>query len=356
LSRVEGRYPDMAFQVTIQPSGHRFLLEPGETLLDGALREGYGLPYGCRSGACGTCKGRIVSGAVDYGEVQSGALTEAEKIQGKALFCRAKPLSEVVIEAREVAAVRDILIKKLPCRVERVERLNHDVAEVNLKLPGDDGMRFLAGQYIDILLKDGKRRSFSLANPPQQDQVLQIHVRNYPGGKFSHYVFCELQERTILRLEGPLGTFFLREDSLKPMLFMAGGTGFAPIKSIIEYALRQSVRRNMTLYWGARSAEDLYMAELPRRWQEQHSSFRFIPVLSEPKPGDRWTGRRGLVHQALAEDFSDLSGYQVYACGPPAMVDAGHRLFTQARGLPDVEFYSDPFTISVDVPPMPPGP
>jgi CDP-4-dehydro-6-deoxyglucose reductase, E3 len=340
-------------QVTIKPSNHQFHLQEGETLLEGALREGYGLPYGCRSGACGTCKGRILAGTVDYGSYQPGTLTEEEKAQGKALFCCAKPLTDLVIEAREVAAVKDIQIKRLPCRVEKVQKLNHDVAVLYLKLPANEKLRFLAGQYIDILMKNGKRRSFSLANAPHDDAFLELHVRNYPGGSFSNYVFNQLQERTILRFEGPLGTFFLREDSQKPMIFMAGATGFAPIKGIIEHAFYKGLKRRMILYWGVRTRADLYAAELPGRWEREHANFGFVPVLSEPLPTDAWPGRTGLVHQAILDDFSDLSGYAVYACGPPAMVEAGHRSFTQTRGLSDEEFYSDPFTISVDATPKP---
>ena len=338
----------MPFHVTLKPSGHQFELQEGETLLEGALREGYGLPYGCRSGACGTCKGTLLSGDVDYGNYLAGVLTEDEKRHGKALFCRAKPLSDVVIEAREVAAVKDIQIKKLPCRVEKIERVNHDVAVLSLRLPANERLHFLAGQYIDVLLKNGKRRSFSLANAPHDDQFLQLHIRHYAGGSFSDFVFNELKERAILRFEGPLGTFFLREDSDKPIIFMAGATGFAPIKGIIEHAFYTGSLRQMVLYWGVRTLADLYMADTAKQWQATHDNFTFIPVLSDSGPDDHWAGRTGFVHQAISEDFAELSGYQVYACGPPAMVDAGHRAFTMTRGLPAEEFYSDPFTISFD--------
>jgi CDP-4-dehydro-6-deoxyglucose reductase, E3 len=338
----------MEFKVTIQPSGHSFVCRPAESLLTGALREGYGLPYGCRSGACGTCKGRIISGTVDYGDYQKSALSDAERSEGKALFCRAVPTSDVVIESRAVAGVRNIDIKKMPCRVERIEKPNHDVAILEVKLPANETFRYLPGQYIDILLKDGRRRSFSMAGAPGGANAISLHIRHYPGGEFSGFVFNEMKERTLLRIEGPLGTFFLREDSDKPIVFMAGGTGFAPIKAIIEHALAGGTLRPMVLYWGARSREDLYMAELPGRWQSESDRFTFVPVLSDPKPEDAWPGRTGFVHQAILDDFADLSGYQVYSCGPPAMVEAGRKAFVEQRGLPEAEFYSDPFVTAAD--------
>ena len=337
----------MPARVTLQPSGHSFDLEEYETLLAGALRQGYGLPYGCRSGSCGTCKGQVLAGEVDRGDFQSSALTEAEVAAGKALFCLARPLGDVTIEARMVSGVRDIQIRKIPVRVESIERPNHDVAILKLKLPATESFHFLPGQYIDFLLADGKRRSFSLAGQPGEG-LLELHIRHYPGGTFSRHVFEELKPRTILRIEGPLGTFILREDSDKPIIFMAGGTGFAPIKGIIQQALASGTLRQMVLYWGARTLADLYMGELAGRFQAEHPNFTFIPVLSEPRAEDHWPGRTGLVHEAILADFDDLSGYEVYACGAPVMVDAGKRAFTTTRGLPEEAFYSDPFTVSVD--------
>lgn len=338
----------MVCRVTIEPSGHAFDLKDGETLLEGALREGYGLPYGCRSGACGTCKGQIVSGDVDLGAYSASALTDEEVKQGKALLCLARAKSDVVIEARVLAGVKDIVIKKLPVRVESMDRVTRDVIVLNLKTPASETFHYLPGQYIDFLTKEGKRRSFSLASVPGEGRLLELHLRNYPGGTFSKYVFEELNPKTILRIEGPLGTFFLRKDSDKPIVFMAGGTGFAPIKGIIQQALEEGTLRPMVLYWGVRSAQDLYMLDLLSKWQSEHTLFNFIPVLSEPSPEDQWAGRTGLVHEAILKDFEDLSGYQVYACGAPVMVDAGKRAFTETRGLPQEEFFSDPFTVAVD--------
>jgi CDP-4-dehydro-6-deoxyglucose reductase len=338
----------MPLHVTIQPAGHTFELQDNETLLEGALRQGFGLPYGCRSGACGTCKGRIVSGEVDLGDYQSSALSDEEISSGKALFCLAKAKTDLVIEARMISGVKDIAVRKLPVRVESIDRISHDVAILRLKLPATEKFNFLPGQYIDFIMQDGKRRSFSMASTPGEGNLVELHIRHYPGGNFSKYVFEELKPKTILRIEGPLGTFFLRQDSDKPIVFMAGGTGFAPIKGIIEHALAQGSLRQMVLYWGVRSLQDLYMAQEAGNWQTNYSNFTFIPVLSEPLAEDHWQGRTGLVHEAILADFADLSGYQVYACGAPVMVDAGKRSFISSRGLPEEEFYSDPFTIAVD--------
>ena len=340
--------PGQARTVRLEPSGHTFTVAAGETLLEAALRQAIGLPYGCRNGACGACKGVLRSGQLEYGDYQERALHPSEKAAGKALTCCTQPLTDIVFEVRELTGAKDLAIRTMPCRVERIEKPAEDVAILYLKLPTNERLQFLAGQYIDILLKEGKRRSFSLANAPHDDKLLQLHVRKTPGGAFSQYVFDEMKERTILRFEGPLGTFFLREDSDKPIVFVAGGTGFAPIKAIIEHALHHGLDRPMVLYWGVRSLKDLYLAELPSQWQRDNGSFTFIPVLSDPVPGDAWTGRTGLVHQAVLDDFDDLSGYQVYACGAPGMTDIARKTFVEVRGLPDDEFYCDAFTPSVD--------
>lgn len=332
----------MSHQITIKPSNHVFTAGEDETILEAALREGFALAYGCRNGACGTCKGKILEGSVDYGIYQDNALSEDEKQRGMALFCCAQAQSDLTIECREIGAAKDIQIKTLPCRVHQLEKLADDVIVMHLKLPANERLQFLAGQYVDILMKDGKRRSFSLANAPHDDELLQLHVRNISGGTFTEHVFTKMKEKDILRFEGPLGTFFLRDDSDKPIIFVAGGTGFAPIKSMLEHAFHVESDRQMVLYWGARTLSDLYMPELPGQWQQVHSNFTFIPVLSEPKPEDKWDGRTGLVHEAIMKDFPDLSGYQVYACGSPPMVEAAHQAFTK-QGLPEDEFLSDAF-------------
>lgn len=332
----------MPHRITIKPSNHSFSAEDDETVLESALREGFVIAYGCRNGACGTCKGRVLEGRVDHGVYQAHALREEDKKSGHALFCQARPLSDLVIECREISAVRDIPIKTLPCRVQKMERLAPDVMMLHLRLPASERLQFLAGQYIDILMKDGKRRSLSMANAPHNDAFLELHLRNY-GGPFSEYVFTRMKEKDIMRFEGPFGTFFLREDSAKPVILLASGTGFAPIKAIIEHALHKGIQRPMRLYWGGRVRSDLYMTALPERWDREHG-IRYVPVLSEARPDDRWAGRTGFVHRAVMADHPDLSGYQVYACGAPAMVEAAHADFTAQCRLPEDEFYSDSFT------------
>jgi len=338
----------MSFQVTIQPSGHHYEVSSEETVLSAALEAGYNLPYGCRNGACGACKGQVLEGTVTHGHYQPHALSEQEIAAGKALFCCARPTTDLVIECREVSAASGLRPRILPCRVEKLEHVAHDVMVMWLKLPSNERLQFAAGQYIEFLLKDGKRRAFSLANAPYDDTLLELHLRLIPGGQFTQYVFNEMKEKTILRLEGPLGSFFLREDSDKPVIFIAGGTGFAPVKGIIEHALHHRMQRKMVLYRGVHALRDLYMNDLPLRWQAEHG-IDYVPVLSDPMPEDNWSGRIGLVHQAVLQDITDLSGYQIYCCGAPAMVEAAHCDFV-AAGLPPDEFFSDAFTYAPPTP------
>ncbi|MBI5919622.1 MAG: CDP-6-deoxy-delta-3,4-glucoseen reductase [Nitrosomonadales bacterium] len=334
----------MSFNVQVQPSGHSFAIEENETILEAASRNKITLPYGCRNGACGVCKGRVLQGEIDHGNAQSFALSDAEKADGLTLYCCAKAKSDVVIESHEVGGVSQIQVKTLPSRVQKMEKVAPDVMLLWLKLPANEKLEFLAGQYIDILTKDGKARSFSLANAPHEGDMLELHVRNITGGSFTHYVFNELKERDIMRFKGPLGTFFLREDSDKPILFVASGTGFAPVKALIEHALHIGVTRPMHFYWGARTLADLYLLNKAHEWETR--GVKFTPVLSDALPEDNWTGRTGFVHQAVLEDYVDLASHQVYACGAPVVVEAAHRDYTTQRGLPNEEFYSDAFTFA----------
>ena len=329
----------MSHQVTIQPSGHQFSVNEGETLLAAALNAGFALPYGCRNGACGACKGKVVVGSVDFGAHQDSALSEEDKAKGLALFCCATAKSDLGIEVKEVGAAKDVPVRILPCRVERMEKLSDDVMAIWLKLPANERLQFLPGQYLDFLLKDGQRRSFSLANSPEEDGLLELHIRHVPGGSFTEHVFNTMKAKDIMRIQGPHGSFFLR-DSDKPAIFVAGGTGYAPIKSILAHAFRHEIDRRFVLYWGARGRKDLYQPELPSQWQQQHLNFTFVPVLDQAEAD--WSGRGGRVHEAVLADFEDLSGYEVYACGAPAMVQAARRDFG-ARGLPEDAFYSDSF-------------
>lgn len=333
----------MPYHVTLQPSGHEFQVAETETVLDAALREkGSVLPYGCRNGTCGSCMGTILAGEVSYPNGRPPGLGEREQAEGKALLCQAQPRSDLVIEAREVRAGQDIVVKTLPCRVERRELLAPDVMRLYLKLPSIERLQFLAGQYVDILLADGRRRGFSLANPPHADELLELHVRHVPGGFFTGFVFNKMKDKALLRLQGPLGTFFLREDSPRPIILIGGGTGFAPLKGMLEHAFHIGLDRPLQLYWGARAKVDLYLDELPRRWAAEHPNFRYTPVLSEPRPEDGWTGRTGWVHEAVAADYPELSGYDVYMSGPPPMIEAARPAFA-AQGLPAEQLFYDSF-------------
>lgn len=333
------------FRITLVPSTHSFITDGETNLLEAALSAGFVLPYGCRNGACGACKARVVEGLVDHGDATATALTTADRAAGMALLCCARPLADITLECHEVRSVNDIQVKTLPCRVQKIERLAEDVIRLALKLPVNERLQFLAGQYIEFLLKDGRRRAFSIANAPHADSLIELHIRLVADGEFTRHVFHGMKEKDILRLRGPLGTFFLREDSTKPLIFVAGGTGFAPLKSIIEHTLHNAIHRPLALYWGARTRSGLYLDELPVRWAAEHAHICYVPVLSEPVAGDDWSGRTGLVHQAVLRDHPDLSAFQVYACGAPAMIDAARRDFI-AAGLPAEEFFADAFTFS----------
>jgi CDP-4-dehydro-6-deoxyglucose reductase len=339
----------MAFNVTIRQSGKQFQVEADEPVLSAALRQGIGLPYGCKNGACGSCKGQLVSGSIEQRSHSSSALSNDERTRGMALFCCATAQSDLEIDIREIAGVGDMQVKKLPCRVNALERVAHDVVVLKLQLPANERLQYLAGQYIEFILKDGTRRSYSMASAPHHEGPLELHIRHMPGGVFTDHVFGAMKERDILRFEGPLGTFFLREDADKPIVLLASGTGFAPIKAIIEHAIFKGMTRPMTLYWGGRRRGDLYLASLAEQWARDVPSFKFVPVLSEPDPADGWQGRTGFVHRAVVEDLPDLSGYQVYACGAPVMVEAAQRDFTAHHGLPADEFYADSFTSAADL-------
>jgi CDP-4-dehydro-6-deoxyglucose reductase len=339
----------MTFQVLVNPSGRQFSCDAGESILAAAIRAGVGLPYGCKNGACGSCKGKLVSGQAEIGAHQGRALSAAEREAGQTLFCCAMPQSDVVIEVREVLGVGDFPIKKLPSRVAKLERVTDDVMILSLQLPATERMQFKAGQYIEFLLKDGKRRAYSMATAPHSDELLALHIRHMPGGLFTDQVFGTLKEKDILRFEGPLGTFFLREDSQKPIVMLASGTGFAPIKAMIDHWAHQESTRPVTLYWGGRRPADLYMNALCEEWSKTLPNFRYIPVISDALPEDNWTGRTGFVHKAVMQDLQNLFDYQVYACGAPIMVEAAQRDFVAECQLPNEEFFADSFTSEADL-------
>jgi CDP-4-dehydro-6-deoxyglucose reductase, E3 len=338
----------MGFTVTLKPSGHRFEVKEGQNVLQAGLDAGFMMPYSCRTGVCRTCRGTVREGRVDYGMVHPTYLPDVDKAKGYALLCQAQPLSDLVVEVRELEGLAGIRPRLIPCRIEKLERPAPDVALIGLRLPMNENFRFVAGQYIDILLKDQKRRSYSIALPPKPEGVtyLELHVRHTPGGLFTDHLFSKAKVRDILRFEGPLGTFFLRQDSDKPIIMLASGTGFAPIKAICEQALEKKLARPITLYWGCRVKRDLYMLDLAQTWEREN--FRFVPVLSDPTPECTWTGRTGFVHRAVMQDFPDLSGVQVYACGAPVMVEAARADFSSHCGLPAEEFFADSFLTEAD--------
>ncbi|MFZ6673466.1 CDP-6-deoxy-delta-3,4-glucoseen reductase [Undibacterium sp. Xuan67W] len=339
----------MTFQVTVTPSGHQFSCDEGETVLAAALRSGIGLPYGCKNGACGSCKGKVIAGSVTHGNHQQRALSDEEQAQGGALFCCARPDADITIEAREIAASGDYPLKKMPSRVAKLEKLSDDVMLIALQLPANERLQYRAGQYIEFMLRDGKRRSYSMANAPHMDEQITLHVRHMPGGLFTDQVFGTLKERDILRFEGPQGSFFLREDSEKPIILLASGTGFAPIKALVEHLIYTKSTRPVALYWGGRRPQDLYMHGLCEEWATTLPNLTYIPVVSDAIAEDQWAGRTGFVHQAVIADHADLSGYQVYACGAPVVVDSAKRDFVKQCQLPEDEFYADSFTSEADL-------
>lgn len=332
----------MNYRITLAASGTVFEATADEPILTAALRQGIQLPYGCRNGQCGACKAQVVSGAVRYaGTAPIEALTDRERDDGWALCCQAMASTDVTLAARETGRQAAIEIRTLPARVARLEKLSHDVLGIWLQLPKSERLVFRAGQYIEILMRDGKVRAFSLANAPHDDEFLQLHVRYYPGGAFAEYAFNSMHEKELLRIRGPYGSFCWQEDSSRPALLVAGGTGFAPIKGVIEHALARGTTTPMTLYWGVRAKRDLY-SPLPAQWVGSVAGFTFIPVLSEPLPEDEWSGRTGFVHEAVAVDFPNLDGHDIYTCGPPVMTKAVVSACLE-RGASRARIFSDAF-------------
>jgi len=341
----------MTFTITVQPSGRTFTAEPDEAMLVAGIRQGIGLPYGCKDGACGSCKCKLVSGSVVHGHHQPKALSADEEAAGYVLTCCGVPHSDVVLESRQVTEAGAFPIKKMPVRVNAMERASHDVVVLRLQLPASDTFQYHAGQYVEFLLRDGDRRSYSMANAPHTQATqpaLELHLRHMPGGKFTDHVFSAMKEKDILRIEGPYGSFFLREDSDKPLVLLASGTGFAPIKAVIEHMQHKGITRPATLYWGGRRPADLYQSAWIESRLAEMPNLRYVPVVSNALPEDAWTGRTGFVHQAVLQDFPDLSGHEVYACGAPIVVESAHRDYVAQAGLPDEAFFADSFTSAAD--------
>jgi CDP-4-dehydro-6-deoxyglucose reductase len=340
----------MSFTIQLQPANRSFEVQRDEPILAAAIRQGIGMPYGCRDGACGSCKSRLLAGRVIHGAHQLRALSTEEEDAGLILPCCAAAQTDCVIEARSVPGAGEFPVLKMPARVLNLQRAAADVMIVKLQLPANQNLQYRAGQFIEVILRDGARRSYSMANamhnlgnPP----ALQLHLRHMPGGRFTDHVFGTMQEKEILRIEGPFGSFFLREDSARPIVLLAAGTGFAPIKAIIEQMQVKAVARLAVLYWGCRKRADLYLHEWAEAQAAQMPNLRYVPVLSESFD-EGWQGRSGLVHRAVIDDLPDLSGHQVYACGAPMMVESARQDFVARCGLPAEEFYADAFTSEAD--------
>ena len=329
----------MSHTVHLQPSGRSFPADSATPLLDAALDAGLRMPFGCRNAVCRACEARLLSGRVRYPLGPPAALRSDEVAAGKVLLCQARAESDLSLEVEELAAAGP---RTMPCRVLSKSWLAHDVLEVRLALREADSLDALAGQYIDLILRDGRRRAFSVANAANATREIELQLRVIPGGEFSSYAAEHLKERALLRLHGPLGAFYLRKDQDRPVILIAGGTGFAPIKAIIEDALASELAAPMHLYWGVRAQRDLYHAALAQSWVESLPAFRFTPVLSEPTPGEAWAGRTGFVHQAVLDDYADLSAHSVYMSGPPVMIESARDSF-RAHALNVDYLYSDSF-------------
>jgi CDP-4-dehydro-6-deoxyglucose reductase len=342
--------PSQGFQITVTPSNRVFTSTPGETILAAGIRQGIGMPYGCKDGACGSCKCKKTEGIVVHGPHQSKALSVEEEANGYVLTCCGVAHSNVVLESRQVTQAGAFPIKKMPIRIAQIEKKSHDVVMLKLQLPANDGFAFHAGQYVEFILRDGSRRSYSMANAPHTLAAfggLELHIRHMPGGKFTDHVFNVMKEKEILRVEGPYGSFYLREDSDKPIILLASGTGFAPIKAVIEHMQFKGITRPATLYWGGRRPADLYMDAWVKAKLAEMPNLHYVPVVSDALPEDAWAGRTGFVHNAVLQDHPDLSGFQVYACGAPIVVDSAQADYA-AAGLPADEFYADSFITEAD--------
>lgn len=346
---------ELQYQVELKKSGRTFTVEEDETVLEAAIRQGVQLPYGCKNGACGSCKGKVLEGRMEHGDHSQSALSTLDESAGATLLCCAHPKSNVLIDVREIQGGGDIPVRKVPCRVQAITYPSNDVAILQLQLPASQRFQFLAGQYLEFLLKDNKRRAYSIASPPHQEGPIELHIRHLPGGLFTDALFGQgadgksIKEKDILRFEGPQGSFFLREDTQKPIIFLASGTGFAPIKSILLHMRQKKIDRQVYFYWGGRRPKDLYMDTLCQEFASTIPRFHYIPVVSEAQPDDHWTGRTGFVHHAVMADFPDLSAFQVYACGAPIVIQSAQTDFLEQCGLPEDEFYADSFTSEADL-------
>lgn len=336
-------------RVTLLPSQQVLTVERGETILDAALRAGLNLPHSCKGGHCSSCRARIRAGEVNYPLGRPLGLMEDEARDGYALLCQAHPASEdLTIEVREIRPpLPEVVVKSLPCRVERLQRLTPDIMAVFLRVPANEYFHFVPGQYLDIMLPQNRRRSFSIASTPGDGKLLELHIRRVSSGEFTQQLFDGTLEKSLLRIEGPLGQFWFRRESPRPALLIGGGTGYAPLRSMLHSLLEVGDRRRLYLYWGAQAALDLYEDAEIRALCAQHPNLHYVPVLSAPRAEDHWQGRTGWVHAAVLADHPDLARFDVYASGPPVMVETIRHEFMH-RGLPPEQLFFDSFDYAPD--------
>ena len=336
-------------QITLVPTDQSFTAERDEPVLTAALRAGLNLPHSCKGGHCSSCRARVLDGSFEYpGEIPPG-LTEAEAREGYALLCQARALTDLRIETREIRPAADVEVKSLPCRIERMDRVAEDVMAVFLRLPAVEELHFRPGQYLDVMLSEGRRRSFSIASAPGDGRFLELHVRRASTSGFTGQLFDSLRAGTLLRIEGPLGQFWLRSESPRPPLMVGGGTGYAPLRAMLRQLIATGDRRPATLYWGGRTESDLYEHAWLSQLERDRRGFIYRPVLSGPGLPDAKGGavRHGLVHEAVLADHPDLTGFDVYASGPPAMIEAIRTEFAR-HGLPRDQLFFDSFDYAPD--------
>jgi CDP-4-dehydro-6-deoxyglucose reductase len=329
------------FVVKFEPSNVELPSDGESTVLDTALAAGFFPKHSCRRGDCRACETRVVSGTVRYA---TGVIPDGLK-SDHCLTCLAIPTADVALDAPEVASVPGRRIVKVGARVTSVDRVSEDVAVVRVQTPTGGEFKFDPGQYLDVVLRDGARRSYSMANAPTEDGQVEWHIRAMPAGSFSQHVYQNLKARDLLRIEGPFGSFTLR-DTAAPLIFLASGTGYAPIASMMRAHGESLAKRGATFYWGGRREEDLYAMEEATAWADSAAGFKFVPVLSDSDVD--WQGRTGFVHEAVQKDHPDLSGFEVYACGNPLMIDAARHTFRTECGLVENNFFSDSFVTAVD--------
>lgn len=338
-------------RVSLSKSDRSFSAAPDRSVLDAALDADLRLAHSCRSGSCGSCRARLLRGTIAYPQGRPLGLSDAEIADGYVLLCQARAQSDLDLELHEIRRADEAVIKRLPCRVERAVRLAHDVMGLHLRLPAAEEFRFEAGQYIDVLLSGGRRRSYSIASAPHDSKLLELHVRRAAGGEFSERIFGADPLRALLSIEGPHGRFFYRppereeEGGAAPLLLVGGGTGYAPLNSLLRALVEHSVERDITLYWGVRAERDLYADARIRDLQSRANSFAYVPVLSEPPRA--WPGRSGFVHEAVLRDIDRLDRYDIYASGPPEMIAAVRREFT-AHGARASRLFFDSFDYAPD--------